>query len=135
MYKRNAITSDLNRAAIIASNHMSEITIIKRKFQNDDYPDRFITLHKKWSSALRISSINVTKFEIRFSRPYPFKFFKSCLPPILLGPFLNTLSHIIPSSLSEIPKKVVLVDIQNYPKSEEFSKRFIKKFCNFTYGL
>ena len=28
------------------------------------------------------------------SRPYPFKFFKGCLPQILLGPFLNTLSHI-----------------------------------------
>ena len=27
------------------------------------------------------------------SRPYPFKFFKGCLPQILLGPFLNTLSH------------------------------------------
>ena len=27
-------------------------------------------------------------------RPYPFKFFKDCLPQILLGPFLNTLSHI-----------------------------------------
>ena len=25
------------------------------------------------------------------SRPYPFKFFKGCLPQILLGPFLNTL--------------------------------------------
>ena len=25
-------------------------------------------------------------------RPYPFKFFKGCLPQILLGPFLNTLS-------------------------------------------
>ena len=24
------------------------------------------------------------------SRPYPFKFFKGCLPQILLGPFLNT---------------------------------------------
>ena len=30
------------------------------------------------------------------SRPYPFKFFKGCLPQILLGPFLNTLSHIDP---------------------------------------
>ena len=28
------------------------------------------------------------------SRPYPFKFFKGCLPQILLGPLLNTLSHI-----------------------------------------
>ena len=26
-------------------------------------------------------------------RPYPFKFFKGCLSKILLGPFLNTLSH------------------------------------------
>ena len=27
------------------------------------------------------------------SRPYPFKFFKGCLPQILFGPFFNTLSH------------------------------------------
>ena len=26
---------------------------------------------------------------------YPFKVFKGCLPQILLGPLLNTLSHII----------------------------------------
>ena len=26
-------------------------------------------------------------------RPYPFKFLKGCIPQILLGPFLNTLSH------------------------------------------
>ena len=30
------------------------------------------------------------------SRLYPFKFFKGCLPKILLGPFLNTLSQMIP---------------------------------------
>ena len=29
------------------------------------------------------------------SKPYPVKFFKDCLPQILHGPFLNTLSHII----------------------------------------
>ena len=28
------------------------------------------------------------------SKPYPFTFFKSCLPRISLGPFLNTLSRI-----------------------------------------
>ena len=28
-----------------------------------------------------------------FSRPYHFKVFKGCLPQILLGPLLNTLSH------------------------------------------
>ena len=27
------------------------------------------------------------------SRPYPFKFFKGCLPQILLSPLLNILSH------------------------------------------
>ena len=27
-------------------------------------------------------------------RPYHFKIFEGCLPQILLGPFLNTLSHI-----------------------------------------
>ena len=28
-------------------------------------------------------------------RPYPFKFFKGCLPQILLRPFLNTLFQIV----------------------------------------
>ena len=28
------------------------------------------------------------------SRPYHLNFFRGCLPQILLGPFLNTLSHI-----------------------------------------
>ena len=28
-------------------------------------------------------------------RTYHFKFFKGCLPQILLGPFLNTLSHMV----------------------------------------
>ena len=32
------------------------------------------------------------------SRPYPFKFFKDCLPQTLLGPFLNILSEIFRSS-------------------------------------
>ena len=33
--------------------------------------------------------------EDSLSRPCPFKFFKGCLPQILLGPFLNTLSHLL----------------------------------------
>ena len=28
------------------------------------------------------------------SRPYPFKFFKCCLPQISFGPFLNALFHL-----------------------------------------
>ena len=31
---------------------------------------------------------------LTLSRPDPFKFFKGCLPQILLGPILNTLSHL-----------------------------------------
>ena len=27
-------------------------------------------------------------------KPYPFKFFKGCLPQNLLSPFLNTLAHL-----------------------------------------
>ena len=32
---------------------------------------------------------------IALGRPQPFKFFKGCLPQILLGPFLNNLSQIL----------------------------------------
>ena len=29
-----------------------------------------------------------------FGRPYHFRFFKGCHPQVLLGPFVNTLSHL-----------------------------------------
>ena len=38
-------------------------------------------LYKIWSDMICLG------------RPYHFKFFKGCLPQILLGPFLNTFSH------------------------------------------
>ena len=31
---------------------------------------------------------------VPLGRPYHFKCFKGCIPQILLGPFLNTLSHL-----------------------------------------
>ena len=34
-------------------------------------------------------------------RPYHFNFFKGCLPQILLGPFLNTLTHILDAAIQE----------------------------------
>ena len=44
-----------------------------------------------WKTALK-------KFEGIWSRvpygPYPFKFYKGCLPQILLGPFVNSLSQL-----------------------------------------
>ena len=44
-----------------------------------------------WKTAFK-------RFEVVWSalgRPYPFKFFRGCHPHILLGPFLNTSSHMI----------------------------------------
>ena len=41
---------------------------------------------------LHVDILNPVRHGSCLSRPYPFKFFKGCLPQILLGPFLNTLS-------------------------------------------
>ena len=43
--------------------------------------------------------------------------------------------YIIPPSLFEVPRNAVLVDIPNHLRNEEFSKRFIEKFENFTDSL
>ena len=43
----------------------------------------------------KYSRVDQVKFvEDSLSRPYPFNFFKGYLPQILLGPLLNTLSHL-----------------------------------------
>ena len=44
-----------------------------------------------WNLGTNMHTFNFTCL----SRPYPFKFFKSSLPQILLGPFLNTWAHIL----------------------------------------
>ena len=55
-----------------------EIIILEAKFGND---------------PLKIATADWA-FVYAQSRPYPFEFFKGgCLPQILSGPFLNTLSH------------------------------------------
>ena len=41
----------------------------------------------------------------------------------------------ITPSLFEVPRNAVLVDIPNHLRNEEFSKRFIEKFENFTDSL
>ena len=46
------------------------------------------------------------------SKSYPFKYFKSCLPQILLDPFLNTLSN------SFVPESVAISKI--YISTENF---------------
>ena len=39
-------------------------------------------------------------------RPYQFKFFKGCLPQILLGPFLNTSSHLFVLNLDDFERSL-----------------------------
>ena len=52
------------------------------------------------------SRVDQVKFvEDCLSIPYPFNFFKGCLPQISLGPFLNTLSHMLPATKSCISEK------------------------------
>ena len=58
----------------------------------------FGTLSKAFGS--RHSRMEQLKFvEDWLSRPYHFKFFKGCLPQILLGPFLNSWTHLIVSTM------------------------------------
>ena len=44
-----------------------------------------VSLGTKYSRIDQLSALG---------RPYPFKFYKGCLPQIFLGPFLNTLSYL-----------------------------------------
>ena len=38
--------------------------------------------------------------QVKLSKPSDIKYFNGCLPQILLGPFLNTLSHLVPVLLA-----------------------------------
>ena len=50
------------------------------------------------------------------SRPWPFEFFKGCLPKIVLGPFLNALTHLdmldtknrMPGEINSLPNKAFI---------------------------
>ena len=62
------------------------------------------------------SRYKIWKDMVCLSRPYPFKFFKDCLPQILFGPFLNILSHLIittPKILVVLIYKTKIVLLQN----------------------
>ena len=47
----------------------------------------------------------------------------------------ETNDYIIPPGLFDVPKKAVLMDIPSCPKSEEFSKRFMKVFTDNKYDI
>ena len=44
--------------------------------------------------VFKMDQIKFVEDNLCLNRPYPFKFCKGCLPQILLGSFLNTLSHV-----------------------------------------
>ena len=61
----------------------------------------------KYSRMDQVKFVEDSLYKIRkdmvcLGRPYPFNFFKGCLPQILLGPFLNTLSHITLRAITKI---------------------------------
>ena len=61
----------------------------------------------KWLTSVDlICNVKVAQRCYCLSRPYPFKFFKGCLPQILLGPLLNTLSQIKLTELTVIYQKL-----------------------------
>ena len=60
-------------------------------------------------------------FETKYSRMDQVKFFKVCLPQILLGPFLNTLTHILEELISrekvkqfDMIEAIDLIKLQGY---------------------
>ena len=56
------------------------------------------------------------------ARPYPFKFFKGCLPHIFLGPFLNTLTHKVKKYYHKYPNYIITIHHRNYQKIGEPKK-------------
>ena len=62
----------------------------------------------RWSGSFKWDKVLKNAFCL--NRPYPFKFFKSCLPQILFGPFLNTLFQMI------LHKHLIVNGIKTYSK-------------------
>ena len=56
-------------------------------------------------------------------------------PPVVAFEKPTRVMIMITPSLFEVPRNAVLVDIPNHLRNEEFSKRFIEKFENFTDSL
>ena len=50
---------------------------------------------------------------VSLGRPYHFEFFKSCLPQILLGSFLNTLTHLRPCQTSTMDAQKMKFSIKD----------------------
>ena len=61
---------------------------------------------------------------VYLGRPHHFKSFKGCLPQILLGPFLNTLTHII--SYSKTFKSCLNSEVYSEPSQTSKMVHFEK---------
>ena len=101
-YKRNSITSDLNRALRISSCLKDEISKIRKKFLNADYPLRFInSVIKQFNDKLSEKSNEED-------------------------------DYILPPDFFEMKKQVILIEVPYCEKNETSSKRFLKKFHELT---
>ena len=96
--KRNSITSGLSRALCISSCLNDEISKIRQKFLNADYPLRFI-------------NCVIKQFGDKFSE-------KSNEED----------DQILPPDFFEVKRQVILIEVPYCEKKETSSKRFHKKF-------
>ena len=68
---------------------------------------------------------------ICLGRPYYFKFFKVYLPQIWLGPFLNTLTHLLFSErIIEDERKILTFIYLRLVRDIPYKRWFQKNFCN-----
>ena len=75
------------------------------------------TKENLWKTAFK-------KFEgvsSALGRPYPFKFFKGCLPQILLGPFLNNLTQLCLNIWTNVTS-VIIPEHKSMKKCSRFLK-------------
>ena len=56
--------------------------------------DDYVTETQTFQLLLMSGTLRHLSSRTKYSRMDQVKFFKGCLPQILLGPFLNTLSHL-----------------------------------------
>ena len=101
-YKRNSITSDLNRALRISSYLNDKISKMRQKLLNADYPLWFInSVIKQFSDELSEKSNEED-------------------------------DYILPPDFFEIKKQLILIEVPHCEKNETSSKRFLKKFHELT---
>ena len=80
----------------------------------------------------KLNKLKSMQLKVEFlTRPYSFKFFKGCLPQILLGPFLNTLTQMSQQekSLSGIETQILSPSQTANEKVKNYLSSFNRKPC------